>query len=73
MSAESKGERVDWTVTGMDCASCAVKISTALGRLPGVDDVQVAVMSERLTLNLDDRSTTRDTIEATVRRGFSEE
>ncbi len=71
MSAESKGERVDWTVTGMDCASCAVKISTALGRLPGVDDVQVAVMSERLTLNLDDRSTTRDTIEATVRKlGF---
>ena len=32
-SAEDKGGRLDWTVTGMDCASCATRITTALTRL----------------------------------------
>jgi Cd2+/Zn2+-exporting ATPase len=71
MAATEKSERVDWTVTGMDCASCAVKITTALKRLPGVDDVQVGVMSERLTLQLDASRTQKETIEATVKKlGF---
>ena len=71
MSANDTGERCDWTVTGMDCASCASKITTALSRLPGVEDVQVGVMSERLTLNLDVARTPRETVEATVKKlGF---
>ncbi len=36
-------QRHDWRVTGMDCAACAAKITTALGRLPGVAEVQIAV------------------------------
>ena len=52
----------------MDCASCASKITTALCRLPGVEDVQVGVMSERLTLNLDVARTPRETVEATVEK-----
>ena len=71
MSANETGERCDWTVTGMDCASCATRITTALSRLPGVADVQVGVMSERLTLNLDASRTARETVEATVKKlGF---
>lgn len=71
MAATDKSERVDWTVTGMDCASCAAKITTALKRLPGVEDVQVGVMSERLTLQLDASRTQKETIEATVKKlGF---
>ena len=71
MSANDTVERCDWTVTGMDCASCAAKITTALNRLPGVADVQVGVMSERLTLNLDASRTPRETVEATVKKlGF---
>ncbi len=67
----STGERCDWTVTGMDCASCATRITTALNRLPGVADVQVGVMSERLTLTLDASRTPRETVEATVKKlGF---
>ncbi|MBC7814865.1 MAG: cation transporter, partial [Burkholderiales bacterium] len=62
MSAKDTGERWDWTVTGMDCASCATKITTALNRLPGVEDVQVGVMSERLTVSLDANQTSRETI-----------
>ena len=71
MSANDTNERCDWTVTGMDCASCAAKITTALNRLPGVGDVQVGVMSERLTVNLDVSRTPRETVEATVKKlGF---
>lgn len=71
MRTNDIAERCDWTVTGMDCASCAAKINTALVRLPGVVDVQVGVMSERLTLSLDTSRTPRETVEATVKKlGF---
>ncbi|WP_426038075.1 heavy metal translocating P-type ATPase [Cypionkella sp. TWP1-2-1b2] len=71
MDANETGERCDWTVTGMDCASCAAKITTALNRLPGVADVQVGVISERLTLNLDASRTPREAVEAAVKKlGF---
>lgn len=62
------GERHDWTVTGMDCASCAAKIATALERLPGIADVQVGVMSEKLSLRLEPGKTGREAVEATVRK-----
>ena len=55
----------------MDCASCAVKIRTAVERLPGVSDVNVAVMAEKLTLKLEPGTTPRDKIEAAVTKlGF---
>ncbi len=38
-------------VGGMDCASCAVKIETALKRLSGVAEVSVSVATERLTIS----------------------
>lgn len=58
---------VEWTVTGMDCAACATKIKKAVGRLPGVSDVNVAIMSERLKLTLADGTTPREKIEGAVR------
>ncbi|MEO5614446.1 MAG: cation transporter [Cypionkella sp.] len=61
-------ERHDWTVTGMDCAACAAKITTALERLPGVTEVQVGVMSEKLSLRLEADATSREMIEATVKK-----
>ncbi len=57
----------EWTVTGMDCASCATKIKNAVGRLPGVSDVSVTIMSERLKLTLDESRTPGDKIEAAVK------
>ncbi|MCO6049316.1 heavy metal translocating P-type ATPase [Mesorhizobium sp. RP14(2022)] len=41
MSAASSESR--YRVTGMDCASCASKIDTAVRRLDGVEDVNVSV------------------------------
>src|SRR5690606_29167469 len=58
----------EWTVSGMDCASCANKVRRAVERLPGVGDVDVALMTERLRLTLDEGQTPRDQIEATVKR-----
>ena len=40
-------------VTGMDCASCALKIETALRHLPGVREVQVSVAAGRVTVRSD--------------------
>lgn len=57
----------DWTVSGMDCGSCATKIKDAVARLPGVSGVEVAIMSERLRLTLDEAQTGRDKVEKTVR------
>ena len=66
MADKILGESQEWVVTGMDCASCAVKIRTAVERLPGVSDVNVAVMAEKLTLRLEPGTTPRDKIEAAV-------
>ncbi|HTN98507.1 MAG TPA: heavy metal translocating P-type ATPase [Nordella sp.] len=39
-------------ITGMDCASCARKIETAVGRVKGASAVTVGVTSETLTVTL---------------------
>jgi Cd2+/Zn2+-exporting ATPase len=65
---EKRGETAcDWTVSGMDCGSCATKIKDAVTRLPGVSGASVAIMSERLRLTLDETQTGRERVEATVR------
>ena len=41
--------RTSWRVEGMDCAACAAKITRAVQRLPGVSEVEVNLMGERMT------------------------
>ncbi len=43
-------------VDGMDCASCAAKIDTAVRRLPGVEDVSVSVTAGTMTVIHDETS-----------------
>ncbi|WP_188716647.1 heavy metal translocating P-type ATPase [Paracoccus acridae] len=70
MAAET-AERREWTVTGMDCAACTTKVTRAVERLPGVSDVRVAMMAERLSLNLAPGTTEPEIIEGTIRKlGF---
>ncbi len=40
-----------YRIEGMDCASCAAKIDTAVRRLTGVSDVAVSVMAGTMTVN----------------------
>ncbi|MCA1334956.1 heavy metal translocating P-type ATPase [Pseudooceanicola marinus] len=51
----------------MDCGSCAAKVRGAVERLPGVADVDVALMAERLRLTLDETQTPPERIETAVR------
>ncbi|KRB51654.1 ATPase [Rhizobium sp. Root708] len=43
-------------VEGMDCASCAAKIDTAVRRMPGVEDVAISVTAGTMTLRHDGSS-----------------
>ncbi|WP_081610544.1 heavy metal translocating P-type ATPase [Limimaricola hongkongensis] len=51
----------------MDCGSCAAKVRGAVGRLPGVSDVDIALMAERLRLTLDEGETLPTQVEKAVR------
>lgn len=67
MTVAPKIEACEWTVSGMDCGSCVNKIKDGLARLPGVSDVSVALMTERLRLSLDVSQTPQREIEALVK------
>lgn len=54
-------------IEGMDCAACALKIETAMQRLPGVSDVNVSYQAGTLALKVDEDRTQRRTIEEKVR------
>ena len=48
------GNQARYKVGGMDCASCATKIDTAVRRMPGVEDVSVSVASGTMTVSHND-------------------
>lgn len=54
-------------VEGMDCAACALKIETAMKRLPGVSDISVSYASGALSLALDTDRTSQRTVEESIR------
>ncbi|MFX0541261.1 heavy metal translocating P-type ATPase [Roseovarius sp. S4756] len=58
---------IEWRVTGMDCGACAAKVRGAVERLPGVSEVDVALMAERLRLRLDADQTSATQVEKAVR------
>lgn len=59
-------------IEGMDCGSCALKIETAMKRLPGVTDINVNYSGGTLALQLDEDRTTPSTIESKIRAlGFT--
>lgn len=53
-------------VSGMDCASCAAKVENAVRRLPGIEEIQVSVATETLTVR-HGPGTDAQAIAATVR------
>lgn len=62
----ASADHLVWKVEGMDCASCAATIRTALVRVPGVSDIRVSVTNETLTLALNERLTPAGTVESKV-------
>jgi Cd2+/Zn2+-exporting ATPase len=65
-SSERPGAASSWKIVGMDCAGCATKIRGSVERLPGVSDVRLSVMTETLTLTLDEGLTSPQGIEKQV-------
>ena len=63
LSAASRQFRIE----GMDCASCAATITSALGGVAGVANPSVSVAREILTLDLDDKTGSAEVIERTVK------
>ena len=49
----TNSKQVRYKVGGMDCASCAAKIDTAVRRMPGIEDVSVSVSSATMAVNHD--------------------
>ncbi|WP_312222654.1 heavy metal translocating P-type ATPase [Rhizobium rhizoryzae] len=49
-AAPQSGGQARFRVGGMDCASCASKIDTAVRRLPGIEDVSVSVTTGTMTV-----------------------
>ena len=47
-----------YKLTDLDCAHCAAKMETAIKKLPGVTDANVAFLAQKLTLETeaDDQS-----------------
>ncbi|MEL4068995.1 heavy metal translocating P-type ATPase [Ochrobactrum sp. GPK 3] len=58
--------QIRFRVDGMDCASCATKIDTAIRRVPGVKDVSVSVTAGTMTVQ-HDGSSDPDSMEKKVR------
>jgi Zn2+/Cd2+-exporting ATPase len=54
-------------VEGMDCSACALKIETALHRLPGLADINVNYATEILSLQVDENRTSLAVVEGKIR------
>jgi len=60
-----------YRVGGMDCASCAAKIETAVRRIPGVEDVAVSVAAGTMTVSHGGRAAPEDLARQVTRLGYS--
>jgi Cd2+/Zn2+-exporting ATPase len=56
------GEKRQWRVEGMDCAACVAKVTRAVERLPGVTEVKVNLMAERMTATLAPGTASEDVV-----------
>jgi Cd2+/Zn2+-exporting ATPase len=57
----------EWLVTGMDCPSCAAKIKGAVAQLPGIEAVEISVMSRKLRVTATAHATPPADIENRVK------
>ncbi|WP_246526620.1 heavy metal translocating P-type ATPase [Plastoroseomonas hellenica] len=54
--------KLTWRVEGMDCAGCVAKVTRAVERLPGVSEVEVNLMAERLSAALAPGTASAETV-----------
>lgn len=59
-------QHIQFSVTGMTCASCSSRVEKKLGKLPGVVDASVNLASEQASVCFDPAQVTPDEMLATV-------
>ncbi|WP_432695174.1 heavy metal translocating P-type ATPase [Marinobacterium sp. YM272] len=64
--ADTSDDNLTWQISGMDCGGCAAKIRGALEKLPGIEGINISMISETLSLRLNGAETSAQQIEATV-------
>ena len=72
MAILTRHTTVTLPVEGMDCTSCAAHVEESVGRLPGVQSVQVLFAAERATVTFDPaRVATADIRAAIQQAGYA--
>ncbi len=56
-----------YSVTGMTCAACQANVTRCVSKLEGVEDVNVSLLANQMTVSYDETKTGPDQIEAAVR------
>ena len=62
---------LSWTISGMDCPSCAASIENAISGLDGVSHARVTFATERLLVRADNPECTSQIIKTIEELGFS--
>ena len=57
-----------FTVTGMSCAACSANVEKAVGRLAGVETVQVNLLTKRMAVTYNPDTVTTHTIIQTIEK-----
>lgn len=71
---QDKPQRIDFAVTGMHCASCALLIEKTVSKLPGVKKANVNFAAEKATVVLDEKiSRAEEVITAIQSAGYQAE
>ena len=70
MSASATVRQTRYQVSGMDCASCAAKIDTAVRRIEGVRDVSVSVTGGSMTVTHGDADPAGAIIRQVTKLGY---
>lgn len=63
-------EQLRFKVEGMDCASCAAKVETAVARLPGVGGIRVNTTTETLTLSAENQDIVQEVAKVVRALGY---
>ena len=66
--AVSEKTRLVLSVPDMECANCAEKVERAVRSVDGIDDVQISVMSQKVTVHYLGEQTTADVIQDVIRQ-----
>ncbi|WP_027883367.1 heavy metal translocating P-type ATPase [Meiothermus rufus] len=66
-SSKSSTPEYCYRVEGMDCAECASKIETVIGKTPGASNPRAVFATQTLRFHLDESVTPREQVEASLR------